>query len=223
MGVKLRAVWFDLDGTLVDSAVDLAAPIHAMRMERGLAPIGAELLRPYTSMGARGLLMRGLDVQKGDQDFEALRDEFLARYEKAMVVHTGLFPGMAQVLEHLDAQGLIWGVVSNKFERYVRHILDALQLTARCAAVVGGDTTPFPKPNPANLFYACGAAAVDPRQCVYVGDDRRDIEAGQAAGMRTLAAAYGYCGDTLDPSLWGADGLIETPLQLCTWLEQQII
>ncbi|NDA92483.1 MAG: HAD family hydrolase [Betaproteobacteria bacterium] len=222
MRTKLKAVWFDLDGTLVDSAPDLAVPIHEMRQDRGLSPLEDAILRPYTSMGARGLIWCGFGVKKDEPAFEALRVEFLARYEKAMVVHTQLFPGMEEVLDHIESKGLIWGVVSNKFERYVKYIVDALDLTPRCAAIVGGDTTPFPKPNPANLFYACGAAAVDPRYCVYVGDDLRDVEAGRAAGMKTVAAAYGYCGDELPPSAWGADGLIETPLQLRTWLAREI-
>jgi len=222
MALSISVVWFDLDGTLVDSARDLARPIHAMREVRGLAPIADAVLRPYTSMGARGLLMKGFGVKKGDPEFEHLRDEFLERYEKSMVVHTRLFPEMSEVLELIESNGLRWGVVSNKFERYVQYILDALHLSPRCAAMVGGDTTPFPKPSPANLFYACGAAAVDPRRCVYVGDDLRDVEAGRAAGMKTIAASYGYCGDAIPPSDWGADALIETPLQLWTWLARQI-
>ena len=222
VAANLSVIWFDLDGTLVDSARDLAMPIHEMRRLRGLEPIADAVLRPFTSMGARGLLMRGFGVQKGDPEFEPLREEFLARYEKSMVVHTSLFPEMGELLGRIESNGLRWGVVSNKFERYVKHILNALDLTRRCAAVVGGDTTPFPKPSPANLFYACGAAAVDPRRCVYVGDDLRDVEAGRAAGMKTIAASYGYCGDALPPSEWGADALIETPLQLWTWLADHI-
>ena len=138
---KLQAIWFDLDGTLVDSAPDLAVPIHDMRKDRGLSPLSDEVLRPYTSMGARGLILRGFGVKKGDESFDGLRDEFLSRYEAAMVVHTRLFPGMERVLEHIESNGLMWGVVSNKFERYVRYIIDALNLTSRCAAIIGGDTT----------------------------------------------------------------------------------
>ena len=124
---KLQAIWFDLDGTLVDSAPDLAVPIHDMRKDRGLSPMTNEVLRPYTSMGARGLILRGFGVKKGDESFDGLRDEFLSRYEAAMVVHTRLFPGMERVLEHIESNGLMWGVVSNKFERYVRYIIDALK------------------------------------------------------------------------------------------------
>jgi len=215
----LAAVWFDLDGTLVDSARDLAMPIHAMRAERGLAPLSDDALRPFTSQGARGLLGRGLGVFKDDPGYEAVREDFLARYEAAMVIHTDLFAGMGEVLAFLEQRSLPWGVVTNKFARYARRILAELGLAQRCVAIVGGDATAFPKPHPAHLFYACGAASVDPRQCVYVGDDLRDIQAGRAAGMYTVAAAYGFCGDELPIAQWGADGLIQAPTDLIGWID----
>jgi len=212
------AVFFDLDGTLADTAEDLAAPVNAMRAERGLEPLALELLRPYASMGARGLIMRGLGVERDAPEFDALRSDFLARYERAMCVRTRLFEGMAEVLDALDAVGLRWGVVSNKFERYVRPILDSLGVLSRSTAAVGGDTTAFAKPHPAPLLHAARLTAVDPRRCVYVGDDLRDVEAGRAAGMRTVAAAYGFCGDETPPQQWGADMLIEHPLELVALL-----
>ena len=135
------ALFFDLDGTLADTAEDLAAPIHAMRAERGLAPLSDEALRPYASMGARGLIMKGLGVTREDAGFEPLRRDFLQRYEAAMLVRTRLFDGMPEVLDALDDAGIRWGVVSNKFERYVRPILAGLGLLGRSACVVGGDTT----------------------------------------------------------------------------------
>jgi phosphoglycolate phosphatase len=214
----LEAVWFDLDGTLVDSARDLALPIHAMRAERGLAPLSDEVLRPFTSQGARGLLARGLGIQKEDPGYEVLREDFLARYEASMVIHTDLFPGMGEVLGFIEEQELPWGVVTNKFERYARRILTELGLAQRCVAIVGGDATAFPKPHPAHLFYACGAAWVDPRRCVYVGDDLRDVQAGRGAGMLTVAAAYGFCGDDLPIGQWGADALIHSPVELIGWI-----
>jgi phosphoglycolate phosphatase len=209
-----RAVFFDLDGTLADTAADLAAPVNAMRAERGLEPLPLEALRPFASMGARGLIGRGLGVDRGDPGFEALRVDFLRRYEAAMVVHTGLFPGMSEVLDALEAQGIAWGVVSNKVERYVRPILLALGLLQRSIATVGGDTTPFAKPHPEPLLHAARIAVIAPAECVYVGDDLRDIEAGQAAGMRTVAAAYGFCGEDRPPAAWGADALIASPSEL---------
>lgn len=203
------AVFFDLDGTLADTATDLAMPVNAMRIERGLEPLPLADLRPFASMGARGLIGKGLGIDKEDSRFPALRDEFLRRYEDNIVVHTHLFDGMAAVLDSLDACGWRWGIVSNKIERYVRIIMQRLQLTERSVAIVGGDTAGFAKPHPAPLLYAAGIAAVNPRSCIYVGDDERDIQAGRAADMLTVAAAYGYCGQDSLPQSWRADATIE--------------
>ncbi len=208
---KPAAVFFDLDGTLADTAGDLAAPIHQMRAERRLPPIDEAVLRPYTSRGARGLLGRGLGITPEDPGYESLRQDFLARYEQAMLVRTALFDGMATVLDHLESAGIRWGVISNKSERYVRPILAGLGLLERSVCAIGGDTTPFAKPHPEPLLEGARRAEVDPRHCVYIGDDLRDIEAGLAAGMITVAAGYGYCGDAAPPAQWGAHHLIEQP------------
>ncbi len=208
------ALFFDLDGTLADTAEDLAAPIHAMRAERGLAPLSDDALRPYASMGARGLIMKGLGVTREDAGFEPLRRDFLQRYEAAMLVRTRLFDGMPEVLDALDDAGIRWGVVSNKFERYVRPILAGLGLLGRSACVVGGDTTGYSKPHPEPLLHGARLVAVDAHRCIYVGDDQRDIEAGHAARMAAIAAAYGFCGGDAPPHQWGADHLIGEPLDL---------
>lgn len=208
---KPHAVFFDLDGTLADTAPDLAAPIHQMRAERGLPPIDESALRPFTSRGARGLLACGLGIETSHPDYEGLRLDFLGRYEQAMLVRTRLFQGMEQVLSELAAQGITWGVISNKAERYVRPILAGLGLLERSACAIGGDTTPFAKPHPAPLLEGARIAGVDPARCVYVGDDLRDIEAGRAARMITVAAAYGYCGNETPPQQWQADHLIDQP------------
>jgi 2-phosphoglycolate phosphatase len=212
------AVFFDLDGTLADTAADLAAPVNAMRVDRGLAPLPLDELRPFASMGARGLIGRGLGVDRDAAAFEALRLEFLERYEAAMMVHTCLFPGMAEVLDALDAAGVRWGVVSNKVERYVRPIVAALGLNERATVAIGGDTTPFAKPHPEPLLHAARLTKVAPDACIYVGDDLRDIQAGRAAGMWTIAAAYGYCGEHDPPHAWGADALVARPDDLHTEL-----
>jgi phosphoglycolate phosphatase len=217
-GNRLQAVFFDLDGTLADTAADLAAPVNAMRVERGLAPLPLEQLRPFASAGARGLIGRGLGIDKDDARFPALRDEFLARYESAMCVHTRLFEGIGEVIDALERARIDWGVVSNKVERYVRPIMAHLGVLDRAVTAIGGDTTPFAKPHPEPLLHAARLAGVDPAACVYVGDDLRDIEAGRAAGMRTVAAAYGFCGDALAPDRWGADFLIRSPTEMIGWL-----
>jgi phosphoglycolate phosphatase len=161
-------------------------------------------------MGARGLIGAGLGVGPQAPEFPELRDEFIARYEAAMLVHTRLFDGMAEVLDALDATGVRWGVVSNKIERFVRPIVAHLGLAERCGCTIGGDTTPTPKPHPAPLLLAAQQVGVLPSDCTYVGDDLRDIQAGRAAGMRTVAAAYGYCGDDPPATQWQADLVVES-------------
>lgn len=213
-GYLPEAVFFDLDGTLADTAEDLAAPVNALRADRGLPPLPLDALRPYASMGARGLLGQGLGVAPGDPDFEELREDFLRRYEAAICVRTRLFDGMPEVIDALERRRIAWGVVSNKVERYVRPILGALGVLERSATAIGGDSTAHAKPHPEPLLHAARLARVAPGRSVYVGDDERDIEAGRAAGMITVAAAYGFCGAASRPEDWGADFLIDSPAAL---------
>jgi len=213
-----QAVFFDLDGTLADTADDLAAPINAMRIQRGQQPMPVAELRPFASAGARGLLARGLGVDKEHADFEALRQEFLERYEQDIVVHTRLFDGMPELLRRLESEGVRWGVISNKIERYVRIIVDRLGIAGRIAVAYGGDSAARPKPHPDLMLLALQATGLRGEDCVYVGDDLRDVVAGRAAGMATVAAAYGYCGDAEGPETWGADALIRHPQELAPLL-----
>jgi N-acetyl-D-muramate 6-phosphate phosphatase len=213
---KPQAILFDLDGTLADTAADLAAPVNAMRLERGLPLMPLDDLRPFASMGARGLLGKGLGVEKDTPEFEPLRVDFLRRYEEAMMVETKLFDGFAGdkgVLATLKKHDIAWGVVSNKVERYVRPILQALGVAEHSVCIVGGDTSGFAKPHPEPLLYGCRFAKLDPTRCIYVGDDLRDIEAGRAAGMLTIAAAYGFCGAS-EPLHWKADFILNHPSDL---------
>jgi phosphoglycolate phosphatase len=213
-----RAVFFDLDGTLADTAGDLAAPVNAMRVERGHPPMAVEELRPFASAGARGLIAKGLGVGKDDPAFEALRVEFLERYEKDIVVHTRLFEGMAELLQRLEAEAIQWGIISNKIERFVRIIVERLGLGGRAVIAYGGDSAARPKPHPDLMLLALQATGHAGGDCVYVGDDLRDVVAGRAAGMKTVAAAYGYCGDADSPEDWGADALIRHPTELVALL-----
>jgi phosphoglycolate phosphatase len=216
--LAVAAVLFDLDGTLADTAGDLAGALNRVRADRGLPPVPVDGLRPHASAGARGLLGAGLDVTPDDPDYPALRDAFLTYYAAGLDVTTRLFDGVAAVLDALDARGLRWGVVTNKAERYTAPVIEALGLARRAAVVVSGDTTAHAKPHPAPLLHAAEALAIAPAACVYVGDDLRDVVAGNSAGMATLVAEYGYLGESGSSEGWPATGWIERPLDLLGWL-----
>ncbi|AKJ30414.1 phosphoglycolate phosphatase [Caldimonas brevitalea] len=209
-----RAVLFDLDGTLADTAPDLGGAVNRMRVRRGLPPLPLEQLRPVASAGARGMLAVGLGVSPAQADYEALRDEFLAEYESALDVDSVLFDGAAAVLQALTHAGIAWGVVTNKAMRFTGPVLEGLGLAATASVVIGGDTTPHSKPHPAPLLEACRRLQIEPGQALYVGDDLRDMEAARAAGMPAVAAAYGYLGETPDLTAWRADAVIAHLLQL---------
>lgn len=204
------AVLFDFDGTLADTAPDLAAAVNQMRHARGLAPAPYEKLRPLASAGARGLIGGAFGVGPDDHQFAAMREEFLANYAANLRVETALFPGIDAVLDDLDARGVLWGIVTNKVARLTDPLVKLMHLDTRAASVVSGDTTPYSKPHPAPLLHAAETLGIAPHRVVYVGDDLRDIQAGHAAGMATIAAAYGYCGNVEPPARWNADYLADT-------------
>lgn len=218
-GRAIRTVLFDLDGTLIDSAPDLAGAVNSLRERKGLAPVPYARLRPMVGTGARGMIGAAFGLQPGDEGFDALRDEFLALYERNLLQHTRVFEQMVPVLDALDAAGLRWGIVTNKAERFTLPVVQGLGLDVRAGAVVCGDTTPHAKPHPAPLLEAARRIGADPSACVYVGDDLRDVQAGRAAGMATLAAAWGYLGQGDAIGSWGADGLIDLPGELLKWLD----
>jgi len=207
-------ILFDLDGTLADTAPDLAATANAMRAARGLQPLPLPLLRPLASHGARGLLARALDAGADHPDYEALRQEFFARYEAALCVHTRLFDGIDALLGALDAGGRRWGIVTNKIARFTDPLLRALDLDRRAACIVSGDTTAHAKPHPAPLLHAAATAERPVAATVYVGDDLRDVQAGRAAGMTTIAVRYGYLGEATPIDHWGADHIVDSPAAL---------
>jgi phosphoglycolate phosphatase len=209
-----RAALFDLDGTLADTAPDLAAAVNKMRRDRGLAMLPLEQLRPLASAGARGLLGGAFGIGPEHRDFAAMRDEFLANYEADLCIETTLFPGIGELLDELDARSVRWGIVTNKVARLTLPLVDLLGLATRASCVVSGDTTPHAKPHPAPLLHAANEMAMRPEQTVYIGDDLRDIQAGYAAGMVTVAAAYGYCGNEVPPAMWNAQHIVESPSAL---------
>lgn len=208
----LRAVLFDLDGTLIDSARDLARAANAMRTARGLPPLPHGQYRPHGGSGARGMLGQAFAVAPGHADYEELKREFLDRYEGLMYDSTQPFAGIVAELAGLTAAGLVWGIVTNKAERFALPLTAALRLGA--STVIGGDTTGHAKPHPAPLLEAARRLGVPPQACLYVGDDERDVIAGRAAGMATAVAAWGYLGPQADHRQWGADIELISPGEL---------
>lgn len=210
----VKAVLFDLDGTLIDSAPDLGAAADKMRLDRGMPSLPAAMYRPLAGAGARGMLHIAFGIAPQDPTFESMREEFFANYERCMTHNTYAFDGVPALLRTLEQHGLAWGVVTNKSERFTNPLIQSMPLFAKAAVVVSGDTTPHAKPHPAPLLEAAKRLGVDPRSCIYVGDDERDIVAGRAAGMRTVAASYGYLGSQLDTAAWHADAEIKSPMAL---------
>lgn len=209
-----KGVFFDLDGTLADTAPDLVAAANQLLIARNLPPKQYEVLRPCASAGARGLIGGAFGINTDHPDFIPLRDEFFANYEKALLVNSVLFEGVDHLLDQLDSANLPWGIVTNKSERFTHPLTELMGLRQRAASTVSGDTTPHSKPHPEPILHAARVANIDPNQSVYVGDDIRDIVAGKAAGMKTIAAAYGYCGCEEPPEAWGADYLVRHPREL---------
>jgi len=208
-----RAVLFDLDGTLLDSAPDFVATTAAMLAARGRAAVSLEQLRPVVSKGARAMLAVAFP-ELADTARDGLVPEFLQRYEGLIGQHAVLFDGVADMLDALDADGARWGIVTNKPEYLARLILPQQQWQERCAVLIGGDSLPQRKPHPLPLLHAAQLMGVSASHCVYVGDDERDIIAARAAGMRSVAALWGYRLAEDDPATWQADTHVEEAVSL---------
>lgn len=213
-----RAILFDLDGTLADTAPDLAAAVNRLREDRDLAPTPYEQLRPFASAGARGLIGAAFGLTPEDPDYEALRIAFLANYTAAIAVRSTLFEHVPHLLDELAVRGIAWGIVTNKAARFTDVLVPLIGL-GHAGCIVSGDTTAHPKPHPAPLFEAAQRLAIPAAACWYVGDDLRDIVAGRAAGMRTVAAAWGYCGHT-EPHAWQADVVLDAPVALLAEIDR---
>ena len=211
MSAGLRAVLFDLDGTLIDSAPDLAGASNDMRLARGLPALPYECLRPMVGSGARGMVGAAFGVGPEETGFQALREEFLSRYELRMTQDTRVFADMLPVLKALEARACLWGIVTNKAMRFTEPLVRALGLQGRAAVVIAGDTTAHAKPHPAPLLEAARRMGFEPCQCAYVGDDLRDVQAGRAAGMTTVAVRWGYLGVGDPIEAWGADHVADSP------------
>lgn len=214
-----EVVLFDLDGTLVDSAPDLAAAADKMRTDRGLAPLPYSMYRPMAGAGARGMIGVGFGMASDHADYEELKEEFFRNYEACMTQRTFEFEGVSELIAGLDGAKIRWGVVTNKSERFALPLTQAMRLFRSAQTVVGGDSTPHAKPHPAPLLEAARRMGVAPGRCAYVGDDERDIVAGRAAGMPTVAALFGYLGLNSDTVQWKADAVIATPVELLQLLQ----
>jgi N-acetyl-D-muramate 6-phosphate phosphatase len=215
--VSPTAIFFDLDGTLIDSAPDLAAAADKLRTDRGLHSIAYERYRPLAGAGARGMLRIAFDMTPDHSEYEMLREEFYVNYERSLTQRTFAFDGITDLLGAIAQQRMTWGIVTNKSKRFTNPLVAQMRLLAGAAAVISGDTTAHTKPHPEPVLAAARAASVDPSQCWYVGDDKRDIESGRAAGMYTIAACWGYMGEHAVES-WGADAVLNHPSQLLEML-----
>ncbi len=216
--VSIETVLFDLDGTLLDTAPDLAYALNRVLEEQGRAALAFAAIRPVVSHGAMALIRLGFGLEPEEPEFEPLRQRLLAIYRDNLARETRPFPGMQELLEQLETQGLRWGVVTNKPAWLTDPLLAALGLFERAACVVSGDTLPERKPHPAPMLHACRLAGSAPEACLYIGDAERDVAAGRAAGMGTLVARFGYIDKVDKPELWGADGLIDAPAEVLNWL-----
>nr|WP_274708997.1 HAD-IA family hydrolase [Variovorax sp. S12S4] len=209
---------FDLDGTLIDSAPDLGAAADKMRTDRGLESYPLERYRYMAGAGARGMLGVAFGITPDAPEFPQLREEFFVAYENRMLLNTHVFDGVQALIDAIRARGLAWGVVTNKSARFTNPLTRAIPLFESAGAIVSGDTTPFSKPHPEPLHEAARRLGIPSNACIYVGDDERDIIAGRAAGMKTVAATYGYMGPQADATLWEADAAISSPMELLQFL-----
>lgn len=212
--LDISAVLFDLDGTLIDSAPDLGAAADQMRLDRGMPSLPYEAYRPMAGAGARGMLGVAFGLVTEDPGFDAMREEFFVNYERCMTQRTTAFDGVESLIREICGRQLLWGVVTNKSSRFTDPLTQAMSLFSTARAIVSGDTTPHAKPHPAPLLEAARRLGLPPERCLYVGDDERDVVAGLAAGMRTVAATYGYLGNESDTRAWGAHAEINSPMAL---------
>ena len=216
--VVIKAVLFDLDGTFADTAPDLAAALNHARATRKLPPLPIELLRPQASHGSRGLLKIGFDIEPGHPDYDTLRDIFLDYYARNICVHTKLFGDMAKLIAELEQHGIKWGIVTNKPHRYTVPLMQALGYADRATCLISGDTCVRAKPYPDPLLKACEIIGVAPTQSLYLGDDRRDMQAANASGMRGIIANYGYVTTDATVENWEAHGSVNQPMELLAYL-----
>jgi N-acetyl-D-muramate 6-phosphate phosphatase len=215
---RIRAVLFDLDGTLVDTAPDLAAALNKLLAEERRPPLAFHVIRPVASHGSTGLIRLGFGKDPADETFGRLRERLLVHYAENLCRETRLFPGVKQLLARLREREIRWGIVTNKPAYLAEPLIAQLAFDDPPVCLVSGDTTPNRKPHPEPMLHACAIAGTPPAESLYVGDAERDIHAGRGAGMKTLVALYGYIGENEAPAHWGADGMISEPLEILDWI-----
>jgi phosphoglycolate phosphatase len=213
-----RCILLDLDGTLLDTAPDLHAALNRALADQGFEPVSLIAAKPWVSHGAPGMVRFALGGSDRHPGYERVLDRMIHYYGQDLAVLTSLFEGMDSVLDEIEARGLVWGVVTNKRGRFSEALLKAFQLFDRAACIISGDSTAHKKPHPEPLLEACRRTNVKPAECIYIGDAVKDIQAGNAAGMPTLAATYGYLGEADDARAWGASGLLDQPADLLRWM-----
>jgi len=206
-----EAVLFDLDGTLADTAPDLGGALNQLLLEHGRGPLPMQKLKPHVSSGARGMIGAGFGITPGDLEYVGLQQSFMAIYQDALCVGTRLFAGMAEHLDELESQGIVWGIVTNKSQRFAIPLMEGLGLRQRCACIVCGDSAQRSKPHAHPMQLASAVMGIAAKNCIYVGDDERDVIAGRAVGMKTIIAGWGYLGDGKPPASWGADAVAASP------------
>ncbi len=216
---EIRTVLFDLDGTLADTAPDMAHALNALLVEKGRNALSYDTIRPHVSHGGLALVRLGFGLEPEDETLEPLRQRFLEIYADNLCRETHLFPGVSQLLDALSRNGLNWGVVTNKPGYLTEPLLAQLEIRHEPACIVSGDTTNNRKPHPEPMLHACVKAGSTPAQCLYVGDAERDIRAGKDAGMKTLVALFGYISEFENPEQWGADAMVRAPMEIFDWLQ----
>lgn len=219
--INIRTVLFDLDGTLADTAPDLADALNGVLEEQCRRTLSFDTIRPIVSHGTIALIYLGFELAPDDENFAPIQQRLLEIYRNNIAKKTRLFPGMAEVLAEIEARGMNWGVVTNKPGHLTEPLMEALELNRRAVCIVSGDTTKNRKPDPEPMFHAAALAGTEPGSCLYIGDAERDIVAGRRAGMITLAALFGYIDDHDNPGQWGAHGMIEHPQEILAWLDKE--
>ncbi len=215
---NIQCVLFDLDGTLVDTAPDLANALNTLLAAHNKPPLAFTRIREVVSQGGIAMIKLAFNITPEDQRFEPLKQQFLQLYQQQLYQHSRLFPGMENILQYLETHHILWGVVTNKPSWLTEPLLQGLNLTQRAACIVSGDTTAQSKPHPLPLLYACQQLSIMPKDCLYIGDAQRDIEAGKRANMMTLAALFGYLKADEDATQWQADAMINTPEEILAYL-----